>query len=424
MTAIDPTTRPGSILGTRVTRTEDPDLLRGAKRYVADLPFTAPLHAVFVRSVVAHGTLGTVHVDEAREQPGVVAVWTAEDLGIEPHHGFVTVHPDFARPPLATDRVRFVGEAIAVVFAESVAAGADAAATIWAEIEPLPAQVDAEASLAPDAEVVFPEHGDNLALSIPAESAIDLEARSATVVRGRYVNQRMAVAPMEPDCFAAAPDDDGRLVVHPSTQMPHLLHGQLATVLGLDPSDVRVITPQVGGGFGGKAGLHHEYTVVAAAARRLDRPVVWIPPRSEDMQTLPHSRGQVQYAELGVDADGGFTGLRVRLVGDAGAYPSIGAFLPGGTRRMGPGSYAFPEMEFHVAVAVTNTTPMGAYRGAGRPEATALVERLVDQAAIELDLDPFELRRRNLVADDAFPHTSLTGNVYDSGRYTHPLDIA
>ncbi len=415
---------PGSILGTRVTRTEDPDLLRGAKRYVADLPLTNALHAVFVRSDVAHGTIDAIHVDEALQERGVVAVWTAEELAVEPHHGFVTVHADFARPPLATDRVRFVGEAIAVVFAESARAGVDAAERVWADITPLPAHVDPEAALAPGAEVVFPDHGDNVALSIPASSRIDLEAVSDVVVRGRYVNQRMAVAPMEPDCFAAEPGDDGRLVVYPSTQMPHLLQGQLAGVLGMEPSEIHVVTPQVGGGFGGKAGLHHEYTVVAEAARRLGRAVVWVPARREDMQTLPHSRGQIQYAELGASRDGTFTGLRVHLVGDAGAYPSIGAYLPGGTQRMGPGSYAFPEMEFHVVVAVTNTTPMGAYRGAGRPEATALVERLVDQAAIELDIDPVELRRRNLLGDDVFPFRSLTGNVYDSGRYTHPLDVA
>jgi carbon-monoxide dehydrogenase large subunit len=199
---------------------------------------------------------------------------------------------------------------------------------------------------------------------------------------------------------------------------------QLAGALGLEPGQLRVITPQVGGGFGGKAGLQSEYTVVAAAARRLGRPVMWIPSRTEDMQAKDHGRSQVQYAELGCRADGTFTGLRVRLVGDGGAYPGVGAALPSGTRRMSHGTYDFQRIQFDVVVAATNAPPTGAYRGAGRPEATALLERLVDQAAHELGIDPIELRGRNLLGDDRFPFTTLTGHVYDSGRYDLPLRTA
>jgi aerobic carbon-monoxide dehydrogenase large subunit len=415
------TTTNGSILGTRVLRTEDPALLRGSGTYVADLPLLNKLHAAFVRSSVAHGIITAIHVDEARTMPGVVAVWTAAELGVAPHHGFVTVHADFARPPLATDRARFVGDAFAVVFAETIEQAADAAEAVWAEIDPLPAITDPELALAPGAELIFPAHGSNEAMAIPEKHAVDLEAISDVVVRGRYLNQRMAVAPMEPDCCAAAPTDDGRITVWPSTQMPHVVHTQLAAALGWSKDDIHIITPQVGGGFGGKAGLHPEYTVVTKAARELNRAVVWMPTRTEDMQTLPHSRGQVQYAELGCKRDGTFTGLRVHLIGDAGAYPTVGSFLSGGTRRMSPGTYIFPALEFHVAVAVTNTTPMGAYRGAGRPEATALIERLVDQAAIELGIDPIDIRERNFVADSAFPFKTITGNTYDSGRYTMAL---
>lgn len=418
----------GSLLGNRVVRSEDPSLLTGAARYLADLPLDEPLFAHFVRSPIAHGTIGTIEVDDARAMPGVAAVWTADDLGLEPHHGFAKIHDDFARAPLASGRVRFVGEAIAVVFADSAARAADAVDAVWAEIEPLPVSVDAEHALDPDAVAIFPDAGElrgrNVAVSVSSDEALDLPARSDLVVRGRYVNQRLAVAPIEPHCFAAAPADDGRLTVWPSNQFPHQVRSQVAAAIGLPVESVHVITPQVGGGFGGKAGLQHEYTVVAAAARRLDRPVVWVPTRSEEMQSAPHSRGQIQYAELGCRADGRFTGLKVRLVGDAGAYPGIGASLPGGTRRMSPGNYDFPALEFDVAVAVTNTTPMGAYRGAGRPESTALLERLVDQASHELDIDPIEIRERNLLADDVFPFTSLTGNVYDSGRYRHPLRVA
>ncbi len=414
----------GSVLGTRVLRTEDPGLLTGQRRYVADLQLEGTVQAVFVRSGVAHGTIRAIHTEDATGMPGVVAVWTAAELGVAPHHGFMKVHDDFARPPLAVDRVRFVGEAIAVVFAETYEQGEDAAGAVWAEIDTLPPIIDPETAFDDDAPLIFPDHGSNEAMIITDRSIVDLDAISDVVVRGRYVNQRMAVAPMEPDCCAAAPTPDGRLRVWPSTQMPHGLHTQLAETLGLDPADVHVTTPQVGGGFGGKAGLHPEYTVVAAAARALGRPVVWVPTRSEDMQTLPHSRGQVQYAEVGCRRDGTFTGLRVRLVGDAGAYPTVGAFLPGGTRRMSHGTYAFPAIQFDVAVALTNTTPMGAYRGAGRPEATALLERLVDHAALELGIDPIELRERNLLADDVFPFETLTGNTYDSGAYRLPLRTA
>ena len=416
--------RPGSILGNRVLRTEDPALLRGARHYVADLDLPRKLHATFVRSPVAHGRLGEIHVADAAQMPGVVAVWTARELGIAPHHGFVKVHDDFARPPLATDHVRFVGDSFAVVLAETAAQAADAAAVVWADIEPLPALIDPEAALADGATIIFPEHGSNQAMMIPDAQHVDLDAVSDVVVRGRYVNQRMAVAALEVDCCAAAPADDGRVTLWPSTQMPHSMREQLAVALGWDVAQIHVVTPQVGGGFGGKAGLHPEYAVVTKAARVLGRPVVWVPSRSEDLQALPHSRGQIQYVELGCTRDGRFTGLRVRLVGDAGAYPTVGAYLPGGTRRMSQGTYAFPAIQFDVAVAVTNTTPMGAYRGAGRPEATALLERAVDHAALELGIDPIELRERNFLGDDVFPFRTLTGNTYDSGRYMLPLRTA
>jgi carbon-monoxide dehydrogenase large subunit len=408
-----------------VVRTEDPDLLVGAARYLADLLLEAPLHAVFVRSDVAHGTIVEVHADEATSMPGVVDVLTADDLALAPQPQFVRVSAALDRPPLADGRVRFVGEPVAVVLAESPDAGVDAAASVWVEIDPLPVVVDAEAALAEDAPLLFPELGSNRAQVFVDPVTVDLDAPAddVRVVRGRYVNQRMAVVPMEPDCCAAEPDGD-RLTVWASTQMPHLLHGAMATALDRPPESIRVVTPQVGGGFGGKAGLHPEYAVVAAAALRTGRPVVWVPSRSDDMQALPHSRGQVQYVELGCRPDGTFTGLRIHLVGDAGAYPSVGAFLPGGTRRMSPGTYRFDAVQCDVAVALTTTTPMGAYRGAGRPEATALIERAVDQASIELGIDPIELRLRNLVPDEAFPYTTLTGNTYDSGRYALPLHRA
>ena len=225
----------GSILGTRVLRTEDPALLTGSARYLDDLDLPGKLHAVFARSEVAHATLGAVHTEDALAVPGVVAVLTAAELGVAPHHRFAMVHPDFARPPLADGVVRFVGEAIALVVAESVAAAADGAAAVWADYEPLTAITDPEAAFDDEAPVIFPAHGSNQAMVVTDAVPVDLESQSDVVVRGRYVNQRMAVVPMEPNCCAAVPGDDGRMTFYASTQMPHLLRGQLAAALEMEP---------------------------------------------------------------------------------------------------------------------------------------------------------------------------------------------
>ncbi len=414
----------GSILGTRVLRTEDPELLTEGGTYVSDLPLDNPLHLVFVRSEMAHARITGIDVSGAVDSPGVVAVWTAAELDVAPHHGMIKVHDDFARAPLATERVRFVGDAIVAVFAETATQARDAAELVLVDYDPLPAVISPEDALADGAPLIFEAHGSNIAISSTDPHRPEIFGEADIVVRGRYVNQRIAVAPLEPHAAAAALADDGRLTMYPSTQMPHLVQMQVAGALGLKRRQVHVITPHVGGGFGGKAGIYPEQTVVAKAAMTLGRPVLWTATRSEDMMTLSHSRAQIQYVELGCKRDGTFTGLRVRLVGDAGAYPGIGAFLPSGTRRMSNGTYRFPAIQFDVAVAVTNTTPTGAYRGAGRPEATALLERAVDHAALELGIDPIELRRRNLLTDDVFPFTTLTGVTYDSGRYSFPLDEA
>ncbi|MCB0967681.1 MAG: xanthine dehydrogenase family protein molybdopterin-binding subunit, partial [Ilumatobacter sp.] len=244
-----PTELRGSILGNRVARTEDPELLTGAGRYIADLDLgPGALHAVFVRSDVAHGVIESIDISEAVSMPGVAAVWTATELDVAPHHGFAQIDPAFARPPLATDRVRFVGEAVAVVFAETASQAADAAAAVFADIDPLPAVTDAEAALAPDAPLLRPERGDNVAVADAPDSPVDLDAISDVVVRGRFVNQRVAVAPMEPHGVAAAPADDGRITVWTSNQFPHYVHPALAAATGLDRKELHIVTPRVGGG--------------------------------------------------------------------------------------------------------------------------------------------------------------------------------
>ena len=429
MTALeDRPSSPGSVLGTRVLRTEDPQLLTGERLYVADLPLEGRLYASFVGSDVPHGKIEEIHLEDALAVPGVVRVLTSADLGVAPHHGFAPVGPAFLRSPICDGVVRFVGDPIALVLADTPEAAADGADAVWVEIDPLPVVLDMETAFLPDAQIVFPENGSNRALTTVSDTHVDdasFEAEGVHVTRGRYVNQRIAVAPMEPNCCAAEIDPgSGRLTLWVPNQMPHLVKTQLCAALNLESDDVRVVSPQVGGGFGGKAGLYHEYTAIAATARLMKRPVVWVPPRSDDMKWLLHGRGQVQYAELGVRDDGTFTSMRVRLVNDAGAYPNVGAHLPGLTKNMAQGTYRFDEIQFDIAVAVTNTTPMGAYRGAGRPEATALLERLVDQAALEIGMDPLEIRRRNLLADDVFPYETMMGPTYDSGRYALTLDQA
>jgi carbon-monoxide dehydrogenase large subunit len=325
----------GSILGTRVLRTEDPDLLTGAVRYLADLDLGDlglgnTLHAVFVRSESAHALIEGIDLAGALAAPGVVGVFTAADLGLPGFHGMAKVDDVFARPPLAVDRVRFVGEAVAVVVAHSALAARDAADQVVVHLQALEAAVLPEDALAAGAPALFDERPDNVALSTteavePRAPADAVFGDADVVVRARLVNQRMAVAPIEPHAAAAAVQADGRLLVYGSTQMPHLLRQLLAAGLGVGADRVRVVTPPVGGGFGGKAGLYPEQLVVAALAMRLGAPVVWVATRSEDMLCLAHSRAQVQYAELGCRRDGTFTGLRVRLVGDGGAYPGLGA---------------------------------------------------------------------------------------------------
>jgi carbon-monoxide dehydrogenase large subunit len=419
---------PGSILGTAVRRVEDPDLITGNSTYVGNLAVNGSveglLHVAFVRSPLAHGLVTGIETAEAAVAEGVVAVFTAADLDLPAHHGLMVLNPALPRPPLATDRVRFVGEAVAMVVAESQAAAVDAAELVEVDYDPLPAVVDMEEAFAADAELQFPELGSNLAAGLrDGNSAAALDG-AEVVVRARMVNQRLAVAPMEGNAIIVDPRGDGdhAMVVHLSTQMPHGFQGQLAGILGVEADTIRVIAPHVGGGFGGKAGVLAEHTATVGAARRLNRPLAWVETRSENMVSMPHGRSQVGYYELGLTRDGTMTGLRCRVVGDSGAYAGFGGALPlHMTYLMAPGVYDIPKVGYDAASALTNTTPVGAFRGAGRPEAAAHIERLVDIAAAELDMDPVELRRKNFLDPAAFPLTTAVGAAYDVGDYDLPL---
>ncbi|HEY2193206.1 MAG TPA: xanthine dehydrogenase family protein molybdopterin-binding subunit [Actinomycetospora sp.] len=428
---------PGSILGTSVRRVEDPDLIRGRGTYVDNIVPPGALHVVFVRSPLAHARLEGVDVAKAREAPGVVAVLTGADLADVPdHRPFMVLNDACARPLLARGKVRFVGDMVAAVVATSRADAVDAAELVEVDYDPLDAVVDPEAALADGAPLQFEELDSNLAAGFREPDDVRPLDGADVVVRARILNQRLAVAPMEGNSVTALPGgasgatgegayDTYDMTVQVSTQMPHGLRDQVARQWGWEPERVHVVAPHVGGGFGGKAGLAPEHAVVIEAARRLGRPVTWTETRSENLTAMPHGRGQVQYAELGLRRDGTIVGLRARVVGDAGAYAGFGGALAlGPTRNMAQGVYRIPTIAYDAAAVLTTTTPMGAFRGAGRPEAAAMLERLMDMAAVELDLDPAEIRRRNFLAPEEFPLTTVTGSLYDSGEYAKSLEKA
>lgn len=426
---------PGSILGTTVRRVEDLALITGASTYVGNLALPGTVHLAFVRSPLAHARITGIDTAAAAAAPGVLAVYTAADLELPAHHGLMVINPELPRPPLATDRVRFVGEAVAVVVGESKSAAVDAVELVEVDYDPLPAVTDPEAALADAAPAQF-DGRTNLAAGVRSAGPDPL-SEADVVVRARLVNQRLAVLPLEGNAIVVAPGDpeaaaggfgapgtprEHDLTVWVSTQMPHGFRAQVAELFGLDGDRVRVIAPHVGGAFGGKAGILAEHTVAIGVARALGRPVSWVETRSENLVSMPHGRGQVGYYELGLTRDGRITGLRARVVADAGAYAGFGGGLAiGPTYMMSQGVYAMPAVGFDAAAVLTNTTPMGAFRGAGRPEATAHLERIMDLAADELGLDPVELRRRNFIPPDAFPFDTLSGMRYDNGDYDLPL---
>jgi aerobic carbon-monoxide dehydrogenase large subunit len=415
----------GSILGNAVLRVEDPAVLRGHARYFDDLASDGVAHVVFVRSTVAHARIEATDTSEAEAMPGVLGVYTSANLELAPVQGFVMLPPTFSRPPLATGTVRFVGDIVAAVIAETRAQAVDAAEMVIVDYDPLPAVVDPEAALEDGSVLLFPEHGSNLAIEFDFGDDPTVLAEADVVVEGRFVNQRVAAVPMEPNGVLVEPDPDtGGVTVWVPTQAPFGVRDPLAEAIGVAADKVRVVAPMVGGGFGAKTGLYPEFVVAARLALDLARPVKWTETRSENMVAMTQGRAQVQDVELGLTRDGAITGLRVRIVADGGAYPAVGAFLPFLTRSMSQGVYRIPKVQFTSRSAATNTTATAAYRGAGRPEATAMLERIIDMAAVELDIDPVEIRKRNFLPPEDFPLTTVTGANYDVGEYAKALDEA
>ena len=411
----------GSILGNAVTRKEDPGLLTGSNEYVDDLDIDAA-QIVFVRSTMAHAILLEVDISEAVNMPGVLAVYTAENLELTAVNQSEFMDPSMNRPPLASGRVRFVGDIIAAVVAESKSQGVDAAEQIIVDYDPLPANADIEAAVADDAQILWEGAENNVCFAIGNEyDGPDVTEGADVVVSERIVTQRLAGVPMEPNGCVAIPEGDS-MTFYASTQAAHGLRDGLAPNLGLEPDNLRVIAPWVGGGFGPKAGLYIEYILCGKAAQQLNQPVRWAEQRGENMVSMAQGRAMVMNAEMGVNNDGSIVGLKARVVADAGAYPAIGAVLPMLTMQLSQAVYDIPAIDFFAQSVVTNTTFIGAYRGAGRPEATQMVERVLDKAAAAIGMDPAEIRRKNYLQPDAFPLTTLVGANYDSGEYERSLD--
>jgi carbon-monoxide dehydrogenase large subunit len=408
-------------MGTRVVRVEDPRLLTAGGTYTDDLrvpELAGAAHVTFVRSPFAHARITGIDISAAQAEPGVVAVMTGQDLDELPAP---PADNPVSEPLLAKDTVRFVGEPVALVVTDGRYQGEDAAELVSVDYEALTAVVDIPASIEGET-LLFPASGSNVLAAGGAETSDDAAFADCDVVVERtIVNQRVAPVPLETRAAAAA-WTDGKLTVWISTQNAHWSRDAIAGGLGLEPTAVRVITPDVGGGFGAKIGADPDGIAVAWAAKKTGRPVRWVESRSENLVAMTHGRGQRHILKIGGDRDGRIKAYRLDLVQDAGAYPRMAPLLATLTSLMASGVYDIPHVETRFQVALTNTTPIAAYRGAGRPEATAAIERAVDLFAAEIGMDPAEVRRRNLIPPDRFPYTTPGGAEYDTGEYAAALD--
>jgi carbon-monoxide dehydrogenase large subunit len=422
-------------MGAEVRRKEDPRLITGRSVYVGDITLPNLHHVVFVRSPHAHARIRGIDASAALRRPGVRAVLTGRDL-----QGHVAPLPaggagegseggtaaGRTHLPLSLDRVRHVGEAVAAVVAVSEAAARDAADAVRVDWEPLPAVADPLAAMADGAPLLHDDAPRNVEHEnrITAGDPDGAFRRARRVVRQRMVNQRLCGVPLEGRASLAAPDPaTGGLTVWTTHQAPHVFRNDLATALGLPQNLVRVIAPEVGGGFGVKFGLYPEDATLAVIARRLGVPVRWVETRSEHMVATTQGRDQVADLEAAVEEDGTITALRMHVTANVGAY-AIFTFIPDLTLAMAVGVYRIPHVDLRSTCVFTNTTPVAAYRGAGRPEACYYIERLVDIIAAELGLTPEAVRRRNFIPPDAFPYQAPTGQRYDSGQYDRALTRA
>jgi carbon-monoxide dehydrogenase large subunit len=422
--------RPAAEVGAPRRRKEDARLITGRTVWTENITLPGMLHLAILRSPMAHARITGIDTAAAARRPGVVAVFCGRDVaevqGALPCAWPVTaelVHPD--HPPLAVEEVRHVGEAVAVVVARDRASALDALEAIDIDYEPLPVVLDMETAVADGADLVHADKGTNRAYTWIFDSAeagtgggVDAALADAEVlIKRRYRQQRLIPAFMEPRSVVVDPTGD-QVTVWSSTQIPHVLRFMLAAITGTPEHKVRVIAPDVGGGFGGKLQITPEEFIAFLAARRTGKPVRYTESRSESLLSAHHGRDQIQYLELAARRDGTVTGLKVRLLANMGAY--LGIITPG-TPLLGAlmynAIYKFPAYRFECEGVFTNTAWTDAYRGAGRPEATYAIERLMDELAAELGMDPVEVRRRNWITHDEFPFTTISGMTYDSGNY-------
>jgi len=411
----------GSILGNSVLRKEDPGLLIGKNLYTDDMKPANLGHIVFVRSSVAHGRINSIDTSAAKSMPGVLGVYTAADLGLPDNVGFAGT-PHIMRPPLAKTKVRFVGDIVAAVVATDLYKAQDAAEQVLVDYDVLPAVVDLEDSVA-STTLVYDELPSNVCFATALGADVDALEGADVVAEARILSQRLAGVPMEPNACLVVPEGD-RIIVTCATQAPHAIKPEIAKALGIEPDQVRVIGPWVGGGFGPKAAYYVEYEITAAAAKKLGRPVKWTESRTENMLSMGHGRSFIMDTKLGVKKDGTIVGLNARIIADAGAYPMVGTVLPMLTQMLSQGVYVIPKINFEAKTTLTTTTPVVAYRGAGRPEATQMLERILDVAADLIGMDPAEIRRKNFIQPDQFPYATITGASYDSGDYEKALNQA
>jgi carbon-monoxide dehydrogenase large subunit len=414
-----------SILGNRVLRKEDPKFLTVGGTYVDDLRderLVGAGYVTFVRSTMAHARITSIDTEEAAQAPGVIGVFTAADLGLPAAPGMMLLNQAVTRSPLASDRVRFVGEPVVAVVTEERYQGEDAAELVFVDLEPLPVVVDMEEA-AKDEVILHEAAGTNVVMKLGEPFDPSFFDGCEVVVTEKLLNQRVAIAPLEVRSCASAWDGE-RLTVWLSTQGPQGARDGFQEALGLEPGQVHLISPDVGGGFGAKTGVAGEEIVTAWLARHLGRSMRWTETRSENMLAMGHGRGQVQTVTIGGSRDGTVEAYRLEIVCDSGAYCGMGGMLPFLTRMMATGVYTIPKVESTSVSVVTNTTPTVAYRGAGRPEASAAIERAMDLLAAEIGMDPAEMRRKNLIPRDAFPYATAAGTTYDTGDYERALDLA
>ena len=421
------------MVGASIKRREDPRLVTGTGSYVDDLPQTALVHMHVVRSSEAHARILGIETGRAKEADGVVAILTGKDLKPEfgaPLPVTVCFVPDKKYPnhyPIAIDKVHYVGEPVAIVLASSRAAAEDAGERIEVKYQSLPAVVDIEKAIEKGAPVLHEELGSNLSYDVKF-AAGDIEAafkEAEITIKQRLIQQRLIPIAIEPrGVLADYKTFSNKLTVWSSTQIPHFVKVWLAVILGISESNVRVVAPEVGGGFGSKIRVYPEEILTALASRRLGRPVKWIEDRNENVKATHHGRDQIWDVEIAAKKDGTVLGIRPTQWLNLGGYCSqFGTFQVLGM-LVAQGAYKMKAFDGRSVGVFTNTTPTDAYRGAGRPEATYLIERVMDLVARETGIDPVEIRRKNFVRAEDQPFTTLLGLTYDSGDYTITLDKA